>query len=97
MNTITKMRRANQKVRKYFESCGFLVHIIHHSRFSKDIFGLFDGFYIDPEGETVYFQIKSNKMPTLKPYKDFKEKYNVKRIQLINVRDRQKHLTIKEV
>lgn len=86
INKIRKMRRTQQKVRKYLEKKGYLVHIIHHSRFSKDLFGLFDGFYIK-DGSITFFQVKTNTKPNLKPYQDFLKKYKVP-IKVFVVKDR---------
>lgn len=86
INNIRKMRRTQQKVRAYLEKKGCLVHIIHHSRFSKDLFGLFDGFYIK-DGIVTFFQVKTNTKPNLKPYQDFSEKYRVP-INVFVVKDR---------
>ena len=76
VNNIRKMRRTQKKVRAHLEKKGCLVHIIHHSRFSKDLFGLFDGFYIK-DGIITFFQVKTNQKPNLKPYQEFSEKHNV--------------------
>ena len=94
MNKYSKMRRAHFKVRKYFEKQGGLVFIIQHTRFQHDIFNLWDGFII-LNGIVSFVQIKSNRFPTIKPYKDFCEKYDVNGL-LINVPDR-KEIKIKQI
>ena len=86
VNNIRKMRRTQQKVRAHLEKKGCLVHIIHHSRFSKDLFGLFDGFYIK-DGIVTLFQVKTNIKPNLKPFQEFSEKYKVP-INVFVVKDR---------
>ena len=50
--------------------------MIQHSRWSKDIFGLFDGFAIK-EGTVLFFQVKSNNKPNPKPFKEWVDKYKV--------------------
>lgn len=87
MNSIKKGLRAQRKVREYlYEHGAELVYIIHHTRFSKDIFGLFDGFYIK-EGMICFFQVKSNRKPTMKPYREFTQKYRLP-TQVFVVKDR---------
>jgi len=76
MNKRSKGLRAQRLVRKYLEDRGYLVYIIPHTRFSKDIFGLFDGFFIK-DGVVGFFQVKSNTKPSMKPYRDFYLKYKV--------------------
>jgi len=48
MDKRAKGLRIQRKAREFLEKEGYLVYIIHHTRWSKDIFGLFDGFAIKP-------------------------------------------------
>lgn len=93
-NTISKGLRAQRKVKEYLlkDKDIKLIYFIHHSRWSKDIFGLFDGFYIK-EGEVCFFQVKSNRKPLLEPYKEFYEKYKIP-CKVFVVKDRKE---IKEI
>lgn len=60
---------------------------IQHSRFHKDIWGLFDGFTIDRHGATHYIQVKSNSWPSARSYLEFVKKRPLIKIMLFNVRD----------
>ena len=83
MKKMDKMRRINSKFRKFFEEDGWLVYINHHTRWNKDIFGLFDGFMVKENKSklikhpVVFFQLKANKFPVFKDYKEFSGKYGV--------------------
>lgn len=87
MNTHTKGLRSQRKAKEWLYSQGYkYVYIIQHSRWSKDIsFPLskpsgklteakFDGFALK-DGRVTFIQIKTNKMPNLQPYIDFKNEY----------------------
>jgi Holliday junction resolvase len=86
MNKRRKGLRVQRVVKKYLEEKGCLVYIIHHTRFHKDIFNLFDGFYIK-NGCVVFFQVKSNKKPKLEPFREFSLKYGVP-VRVFVVKDR---------
>jgi len=55
---------------------GWEIYTIHHSRWSKDIFGLFDGFVIK-DGILIFFQVKTNKKPRLDKYTRWVSKYGI--------------------
>ena len=60
MNNYSKMRRVQRIARKYLEDNGYIVHLTPHTRFQKDIFGLFDMVCVRPYGANVLFvQVKS--------------------------------------
>lgn len=82
----SKMRRSQARVRKLFERLGGVIWFAPHTRFSKDIFNLFD-FVLLLDGETYFGQVKSNSFPPQKVYEDFARRHKVRAI-LINVRDR---------
>ncbi len=87
INKIEKMRSAQRKVEKFLYENGYeLVWFIHHTRWSKDIFGLFDGFAIK-EGVVVFFQVKSNEKPNMKPFREFFETYKIP-VKVFVVKDR---------
>lgn len=86
VNTIKKGLRSQRKVRVFLESKGYLVYMIHHSRWSKDIFGLFDGFAVK-DGKVMFFQVKSNKMPSIEPFIDFYKRFQID-CEIFIVKDR---------
>ncbi len=55
---------------------GWSIHTIQHSRWSKDIFNLFDGFVVK-EGKILFFQIKTNKKPRKESYVKWVSKYGI--------------------
>ena len=61
INNHSKGLRTQRKAREYLEEQGYTVHVIQHTRFSKDIFGLFDGLGIPqiPFKQPVLFQVKT--------------------------------------
>jgi len=83
---MVKMRRSQQKVRKFLEQEGHLVYFKPHTRWDKDIWNLFDGISIK-DGVTYYLQVSSNQFHQMKPYEEFNKKYKVP-ILLFNVVDR---------
>lgn len=87
MNRYAKMRRVNAKLRKEWESKGWIVHFEPHTRFHKDMFNLFDGVLLRPIDEPHFFQVKSNAWPKLKLYQDFVKKWNCTAL-LVRHRDR---------
>lgn len=95
MNKIRKMQRTNQKVRVYLEKMGATkVWIKQHTRFEKDIWGLFDGFYIDPERKIVLMQIKTNKFGSVKRIEKFAKLHGVP-CEIIMFKDRDKKAYVK--
>lgn len=90
------MRRTNQKVRAYLEKRGVQkIFIKEHSRFSKDIWGLFDGFYIDTERGIVLMQIKTNRFSGMKSIEDFAKLHRVP-CEIIMFKDRDTKAYVKE-
>ena len=93
MNNRQKMRIANQASREYLKSIGYnYVCLIPHGYSYEqivdgniqkqiDIFGLFDGVAIKKipgyKPLIVFLQIKTNKLPSLKKYKEFSYLYHV--------------------
>jgi len=90
VNNYSKMRRNQKRVRDYLEKKGWLVFLIQHSRFQKDIFNLFDGFAVK-KGVVMFIQIKSNKKPNIKPFRKFNKKYNIP-YKIYVVKDRIKEI-----
>ena len=98
MDRRAKGLRIQRKAREYWEDKGYLVYMIHHTRWSKDMFGLFDFFalkkntYLGVEVETdeliIFGQVKANSFPPLKKYQEFKKNYPYVRISLMNWVDR---------
>lgn len=84
------MRRSQKRVRDHLEKNGWLVFIIQHSRFQKDIFNLFDGFAVKKD-VVMFIQIKSNNKPSMKPFKEFYNKYNIP-YKIYIVKDRVKEI-----
>ena len=78
-NPKAKGRRNEVKTKKYLEERGWLCELVRgSSKFSKsvDFFGLFDLIALK-EGIVMFVQVKSNRKPKLRPFKEFKEKYFV--------------------
>ncbi len=97
MNTIDKMRRSQQKTREHLEKQGYKVWFIQHTRYQKDMWGLFDGIALKSNIAYPYLiQVKSNSFPTLKPFKEFKQKFPFVHLLLVNVKDR-KGVFIKQI
>lgn len=74
---VEKGRRSMRKARAFAESLGFIVFQIHHTRYQKDIFHLWDQIWIG-EGYAVWVQVKTNRYPSkkeIKKYLDWCEKY----------------------
>ena len=76
VNTMDKMRRTQANLKKFLLKEYDMVYNIHHTRWSKDIFGLFDGFAVRPD-EILFVQYKSNAVPNLNPYREFYFKYRL--------------------
>jgi len=100
---MAKMRRAQKKVREYYENKGWEVEFTPHSRWRKDFFGgLFDAIMIKPvslssnHSEVALVQVKSNSFPSAKPYIEFKRRYPDIQVILANWVDR-KGLSVKEI
>lgn len=75
IDNYAKMRRVQAKAKEYLEGKGWKVWMIHHTRFQKDIFSLFDGLAIDKKLGVALIQIRSGSLPSMKPYKLFKKAY----------------------
>ena len=81
MNTREKGNRNERKAVKELEDVGWLTYRVKGStKFNKsvDIFGLWDIISIKQVSRITLIkvtQVKTNKKPTLKPFKEFKEKY----------------------
>ena len=75
MNKRSKGKRAELQFYKYLQKkFGWLVWKPTSCKWgSKDIFGLFDIISIDKEGDTYYYQIKTNKSDFYKAKKKIKE------------------------
>ena len=84
MNTITKMRRTQRMVKRYLEQRGFKVWFIHHTRFQKDIWGLFDAFCISREG-TAMVQAKSGRFPPMLDFITFSKAFPSVSVMLVAV------------
>jgi len=57
MQKRVKGLRIQRKAKQYLEDRGYLVYMIHHTRWSKDIFGLFDGFAIrETSTKAIHFE-----------------------------------------
>jgi hypothetical protein len=76
MNKYAKMRRVHRKARDFLEKDGWLVYIVPHTRFSKDLFNLWDAVAIK-HGIVAFVQIKSNSWGSVKPLREFAMKHNV--------------------
>ena len=75
----SKGRRNELKTKQFLEKNGWLVELVKGStkyNTSVDFFGLFDGLAIK-QGLVMFFQVKSNRKCSLKPFKEFQEKYGV--------------------
>lgn len=59
------------KVRKFAESKGYQVFQIHHTRWQKDVFGLWDQIWVK-KGEVIWVQVKTNQKPPKKEMEKFK-------------------------
>lgn len=89
VNNYAKMRRTQAKAKAYLESKGWKVWLIQHTRFQKDIWNLFDGISLHQNERTMAFlQIKSGRLPNLKPYKLFLKRYPFVKIILLAWVDR---------
>ena len=89
INRIAKGRRSMLKVRKFAESKGYQVFQIHHTRWQKDVFGLWDQIWVK-KGEVVWVQVKTNQKPPKKEMEKFKswcKEYQQKGL-IIVVKDR---------
>jgi hypothetical protein len=77
LNTIEKGNRRQRLARAYWEKKNYSVHMIHHTRWQKDIFGLFDGVAVPKSimKKPVFFQVKSNRMPSQKPFKEWNQQH----------------------
>jgi len=78
-----------RKARKIAESLGYQVFQIHHTRWQKDVFGLWDQIWVK-EGEVIWIQVKTNKKPSkkdLEKYESWCKKYKQKGMIVI-IRDR---------
>ena len=84
VNNYDKMRRSQAKAKAFlYKELGVdLVWTIQHTRFSNDIFGLWDGLFIKHE-KVRFYQVKSNSKPKLQPFKEFWDKYHIPFLILI--------------
>jgi hypothetical protein len=90
INNITKMRRTNQKVREYYKTKGInKIFIKEHSRWNKDIFGVFDGFFIHPHYGVFFIQIKTNQFGPINKIERFVTENKVN-AEIIMFKDREK-------
>ena len=79
MNSRAKGRRSELKTKAYLEANGWIVDLVKgSSKFNKsvDFFNLFDGIAIK-KGVVLFIQVKSNRKPSLKLFKEFHNKYQV--------------------
>ena len=72
INTRQKGLRIQRKAKTLGERNGYMVHTIHHSRFSKDIFGVADQIWVKYK-EVIFVQVKSNQFRSVEKYKNFAE------------------------
>jgi hypothetical protein len=86
VNNRSKMLRSQEKVKRMLEQDGYLVHIIHHTRWYKDIFGHFDGFAIK-DGKVYFLQIKSNSWSDFEDFREFCDENKLNGL-FFNVEDR---------
>lgn len=85
MRTRIKGNRIRLKGINELKDKGYLVDVVEKTgRFikQKDLFGLFDVIYISPVGFIGFVQFRANRKPNLKPYKGFRNKYNVPWIKI---------------
>lgn len=61
----------------FYESLGCLVFIKEHSRYSKDIWGLFDGLVLSLHEGLIFIQIKTNRFGKVTDIGKFCERYGV--------------------
>jgi hypothetical protein len=80
------MHRTNAKAAKWLNERGYMIYIVPHSRFSKDIFGIADCLAIK-DGEVHFIQFKSNHAGNKKELEAFARKHNVN-VMLIVFKDR---------
>ena len=88
MNNMQKMRQSNSKARQFLKSAGFQnVHIVPHTRWSKDI--TIDGIGFDGVCTNAcrlfFIQIKTNAWPPRDEYMSFVRIYG-NPVLLINVK-----------
>ncbi len=78
INTRSKGLRSQRRVKEWLlnEYKVELVYIISHSRWQKDLFNLWDGFFIK-DSEVVFIQIKTNHKPNLDIYRKWYKKYRI--------------------
>ena len=85
VNTIVKMRKSQQAAAKWLKGQGWNAWTIHHTRWSKDIFSLFDGIAYRGD-EIALFQVKSNSWPDMTSYEEFSRKCKVVIIRVNDAR-----------
>ena len=96
VNKMEKGRRSMRKARKIAESLGYLVFQIHHTRWQKDVFGLWDQIWVNKEGEVIWVQVKTNRVPSKKEltrYHLWCQEYKQKGL-IVVIRDRKKPLFV---
>lgn len=76
INNISKMHRTNKKGLEWLKGHGYMVEVIAHTRFSKDLFGIADAIAIK-DGEVYFVQMKTNAFGSDKKYDEFFHKYHV--------------------
>lgn len=81
-------RRNELRVKKYYESQGFIVQLAPTSRKwqnNQDFFGLFDGVALRSGGLLRWFQCKTNRKPPLDVFADFAKKF-VQTVEVVVVK-----------
>ena len=85
------MLRAQQRVKQHLKNLGYTnIYIVQHTRWSKDIAvdnARFDGIALKPKEKPLFFQVKSNAFPVLKPFKTVAYKYYNIRVALFVWKD----------
>ena len=79
INRIAKGNRTQKRLREMLEDKGYLVYMIVHSRYQKDIWGLWDGCSLKQD-EFFFLQAKTNTTGLerkTQPHRKFCEKYNI--------------------
>ena len=76
MNTVAKGRRNEIRAEKFMLKEGYIVHRVRRSRYGpQDFFGLFDLICLSKHKPTVWVQVKTNRLPTMKPFSEFQDQY----------------------
>lgn len=94
MNTHKKMLRNQRLAREWLESRGFKVWFIHHTRYQKDIWGLFDGIAIHKDGVAMV-QVKGHSLPPVRDFVVFSRAFPS--VSVLLMAQRRKGFYIKEL